>query len=139
MQPHIKELVQHRFASHTVRMLLLVLSGRPIGTSQTLVQSKKKENIPQNTTSFTPTDETALSAVPESFSAEVSKILATVNDQFDAEELRAMAVHQIGSPKRRNGSERRTSANVDFTSERRLNAKLARLRRERRRLVKRPA
>lgn len=98
MQPHIKELVQHRFASHTVRMLLLVLSGRPIATSQTLVQSKKKENIPQNTTSFTPTDESALSAVPESFSAEVSKILAAVNEQFDAEELRAMAVHQIGSP-----------------------------------------
>lgn len=79
-------------------MLLLVLSGRPIATSQSLVQSKKKENIPQLTATFTPGEEANITAVPESFSAEVSKILATVNDQFDAEELRAMAVHQIGSP-----------------------------------------
>lgn len=79
-------------------MLLLILSGRPIATSQSLVQSKKKENIPQQTTTFTATDETALTAVPESFTAEVSKILTAISEQFSAEELRALAVHPVGSP-----------------------------------------
>ncbi|KAL7273820.1 Glutamate decarboxylase 2 [Rhizina undulata] len=98
LEPQLKPLLSDRFASHTLRILLLILSGEPIASSAALVQSKKKEKI--SISSEIPTDPatTEKREVPQSFHDAVGKILAATSGSLSVEEIRAMAVHQIGSP-----------------------------------------
>lgn len=96
--PELKELVTQTFASHTIRTLLLLLSGRPVASAAALIQSKKNENIPMNTEGVNKEISDKMSVVPQSFHEAVNKVLAAVNDEFSTEELRMLAVHRIGSP-----------------------------------------
>ncbi|KAF8250179.1 ARM repeat-containing protein [Wilcoxina mikolae CBS 423.85] len=96
--PELKSLITHTFASHTIRTLLLLLSGRPVSSATTLIQSRKKENIPMNTENVSKEVTDQIAVVPQSFHEAVGKVLAVVNEQFTTEELRMLAVHQIASP-----------------------------------------
>lgn len=96
--PELKSLVTDTFASHTIRTLLLLLSGRPVSSAATLIQSRKKENIPLNSEGVSKESRDQISVVPQSFHEAVGKLLSTVCTVFSTEELRALAVHQIGSP-----------------------------------------
>lgn len=96
--PELKSLITHTFASHTIRTLLLLLSGRPVSSATTLIQSRKKENIPMNTENVSKEVTNQIAVVPQSFHEAVGKVLAVANEEFTTEELRMLAVHQIGSP-----------------------------------------
>lgn len=96
LEPHLKILLTHTFASHTMRTLLLVLSGKPIASATTLIHSKKKENISLGELSLEETSEGQV--VPQSFREAAQKIVAATSGAFGIEELHAMAVHQTGSP-----------------------------------------
>jgi nucleolar protein 9 len=86
-----------RFASHTLRGLLLLLSGQQISSSD-LVQSRKKEKITL-TSDLQPAGEAPrIVEVPQSFHDAVGRILAATAGSLSTEEIRSMAVHQIGSP-----------------------------------------
>ena len=97
LEPQLKHLCTDRFASHIVRGLLLLLSGQTVSSSD-LVQSRKKEKItlPSN---IAPSPElTEKILVPQSFHDAVGRILAATTGSMSTEEIRSMAVHQIGSP-----------------------------------------
>ncbi|KAI5842485.1 glutamate decarboxylase 1 [Morchella snyderi] len=102
IEPSIIPLLSHTFASHPLRALLLILSGQPVSSSasQSLVQSRKKKNI-SVVSDFAPPEARETGAaieVPASFTEAMERIVATVGAGLDVENIRAMAVHPIGSP-----------------------------------------
>ncbi|KAI0538541.1 pumilio-family RNA binding repeat domain-containing protein [Xylaria digitata] len=94
-------LLTDRFASHTLRVLLLILSGRPLDQAQTksLVHSKKKEKIsaPWKFNSGTEAD-SQLRAVPNSFNLATRKIIGDSVSGMSPTELRVLATHPTGNP-----------------------------------------
>ncbi|RPB18952.1 ARM repeat-containing protein [Terfezia boudieri ATCC MYA-4762] len=94
LEPFLHALLTHPFASHTVRVLLLVLSGH--GTNKTastsLIQSRNKENKLE-------TDKLAGERrVPDSFEEATGRILKTISEKIGVRELRILATHPVGSP-----------------------------------------
>ncbi|KAJ5239737.1 Nucleolar protein 9 [Penicillium chermesinum] len=94
-------LLTERFASHTIRVLLLVLAGEPVDLSSTdsAVASRKKERLgaPVPGTEA----ETASSqkhSVPESFEPALKKIMSEMVSGVDDTYLRALASHPVGNP-----------------------------------------
>ncbi|KAI0018165.1 ARM repeat-containing protein [Xylariomycetidae sp. FL0641] len=101
MEGQLSYLMTDKFASHTLRVLLIILSGRPLEQSQTksLIHSKKKERISVPWT-FNKTTESKsdLRAVPNSFNLATKKIVADTVAGMNTTELRVMATHPTGNP-----------------------------------------
>ncbi|PHH77325.1 hypothetical protein CDD83_4144 [Cordyceps sp. RAO-2017] len=93
-------LVTDRFASHALRVLLLVLSGRPLdeAAARTLVRSRKKEQVSVAGAAAADEQNQGLRAVPASFALAVAKIIADTTAKLDATGLRVLAKHPIGNP-----------------------------------------
>jgi nucleolar protein 9 len=94
-------LLTNRFASHTLRVLLIILSGRPLekSSTKTVLQSKKKEKIGITGLDTSPTEFTLNKrAVPESFSFAVSKIISDTIGTMDEAFIRVLATHPTGNP-----------------------------------------
>ena len=93
-------LLTNRFASHTLRVLLIILSGMPLDKTSTkvLLQSKKKENV--GITGLDTSNELTLHkrAVPESFSFAISKIISDTVATMDQSFIRILATHPTGNP-----------------------------------------
>ncbi|PHH66313.1 hypothetical protein CDD81_7906 [Ophiocordyceps australis] len=87
-----------RWASHVLRVLLLVLSGRPLRDAAvgSLVKSRKKEAVRVQGAGGSGISETRV--VPASFGAAVRKIVADTTHGLDASGLRLLAVHAVGNP-----------------------------------------
>lgn len=92
-------LMTDRFASHVLRVLLVVFSGEPLDSSanKQLMQSKKKESIKVEGTTQSETKEQNR-AVPESFSKALEKLLSESIAGLDTEKLRALATTPNGNP-----------------------------------------
>jgi len=101
LENHLTSILSDKFASHTLRVILVVLSGRPLDqiSTKSLLQSKKKERI---TVPGAPSasDETAAKArvVPESFKLATQKIIADSTSSMDSTALRVLATHPTGNP-----------------------------------------
>lgn len=101
LEGNLGYLMTDPFASHTLRVLLLVLSGQPLGdpNTSTLIQSKKKENITilshdsgESETKMAPR------AVPEAFHAAVEKMISGTLAGLDTTYLRALTTHPVANP-----------------------------------------
>ncbi|CAG8972387.1 hypothetical protein HYALB_00007140 [Hymenoscyphus albidus] len=94
-------LLTDRFASHTLRVLLVILSGRSLEKSSTnsLLQSKKKEKVVVANMAAAPT-ELSLNkrAVPESFQFAVEKIISDTIAMMDPTFIQVLATHPTGNP-----------------------------------------
>ncbi|KAH6682516.1 armadillo-type protein [Halenospora varia] len=94
-------LLTDRFASHTLRVLLVILSGRPLekASTRSLLQSKKKEKI-GIANMDNGASELSLSkrAVPESFQFAVEKIISDTIATMDTSFIRVLATHPTGNP-----------------------------------------
>lgn len=94
-------LLTDRYASHVLRVLLLVLSGETVDTGATkhLLQSKRKES---NTIQGHETEDVeALNrprAVPESFSKALERLIVNSIAGLDTDKLRTLATHPNGNP-----------------------------------------
>ncbi|OAA82383.1 Armadillo-type fold protein [Akanthomyces lecanii RCEF 1005] len=93
-------LITDRFASHTLRVLILVLSGRPLGdvAFKTLIKSKKKEKVSVAGSAAIDEQNQGIRAVPSSFTVAVTKIIRDSTSTMDATSLRVLAAHPIGNP-----------------------------------------
>lgn len=100
LEGHLGYLITDRFASHTLRVLLLVLSGRPLDDAsvKTLMKSKKKENISVAGAVAADESNQGLRAVPASFTMATKKIIQDSTAGMDATGLRVLAKHPMGNP-----------------------------------------
>ncbi|KIW02856.1 uncharacterized protein PV09_05910 [Verruconis gallopava] len=94
-------LLTDKFASHTLRVLLAVLSGQPISRSEraSVLHSKKKERIsvPHQQPAQ---DELSLDrrVVPDSFKEALEKFVAQAVSGFDTPFLQSLSLHPTGNP-----------------------------------------
>lgn len=101
LEEHLSYLLSDKFGSHALRVLLMVLSGRPLEqvSTKSLLQSKRKEHI---SVTGAPTDTAEANAqirvVPESFTLAVQKILEDTITSMDSTALRVLATHPTGNP-----------------------------------------
>ncbi|KZZ94231.1 Armadillo-type fold protein [Moelleriella libera RCEF 2490] len=98
-------LLTDKFASHTLRVLLVVLSGRPLqeAAMKTLMRSRKKERVwvagaVEQQQQQQQQQQEELRAVPASFTAAIQKIIADSTAGLDATGLRVLAKHPVGNP-----------------------------------------
>ena len=100
LEGNINYLITDRFASHTLRVLLLVLSGRPLedASTKTLIKSKNKEKITVAGSAEADQANQGLRAVPGSFAMAVRKIIQDSVSGLHATSLRVLARHPIGNP-----------------------------------------
>ena len=100
LEGNIGYLMTDRFASHALRVLLVVLSGQPLANTATtsLLQSKKKEKI--DVTGLTKPSNSGLQArtVPDSFHEAVDKVISGTVSGLDTTYVRALATHPVGNP-----------------------------------------
>ncbi|PYH97305.1 ARM repeat-containing protein [Aspergillus ellipticus CBS 707.79] len=93
-------LLTERFASHTIRVLLLVLAGEPVDLSLTesIVASRKKERhgLAKDTEEANPVSQKR--SVPEFFEATLKKVMQDMVSGLDDTYLRALATHPVGNP-----------------------------------------
>ncbi|EKG17029.1 hypothetical protein MPH_05718 [Macrophomina phaseolina MS6] len=92
-------LMTDRFASHALRVLLVVLAGEPLERSahRSLLHSKKKEKV---TVAQAEKSGNILEsrAVPDSFIQTLEKTIRNSVAGLDSTYLRALATHQTGNP-----------------------------------------
>lgn len=92
-------LMTDRFASHVLRVLLVVFSGESLDSAanKQLMQSKNKESIKVEGKEKSDTQEQNRK-VPESFSKALEKLLSDSIAGLDTEKLRALATSPNGNP-----------------------------------------
>lgn len=100
---NIGYLLTDSFASHTLRLLLLVLAGEPLtsDTTKSILQSKKKEKIVSNGNTEDTEEGVQLHksrTVPKSFTEALEKLMRDCVAGLNTQSLRALAVHPLGSP-----------------------------------------
>ncbi|KAJ5887955.1 Nucleolar protein 9 [Penicillium taxi] len=100
-------LLTERFASHTIRVLLLVLAGEPVDvdSNDSIVSSRKKERLglaapgTQEEKILTEKPEQPKKrGVPESFEPALKKIMNDMVSGLDDTYLRALATQPVGNP-----------------------------------------
>lgn len=101
LEAHLSYLLSDRFGSHALRVLLMVLSGRPLDqvSTKSLLQSKRKEHISvQGGRNDSDEMNGQARVVPESFTLATQKILEDTTSSMDSTALRVLATHPTGNP-----------------------------------------
>ena len=94
-------LMSDRFASHSLRILLVVLSGMPLTAvaSSSVLQSKKKEHVSvTGRKQMTTEARSEARIVPDSYHTALDKMMAGAVAGLDTTYLRALATHPIANP-----------------------------------------
>jgi nucleolar protein 9 len=99
LKPNMGFLLTERFASHTIRVLFLVLSGDSLEDEavKTMLASKKKEKLDVTHLKDSEHSETKR-AVPKSFGAALDGLIESGVSTLDTTYLRALATHPTGNP-----------------------------------------
>ncbi|KIX00722.1 uncharacterized protein Z518_09787 [Rhinocladiella mackenziei CBS 650.93] len=99
LEPNMGFLLTERFASHTVRVLLLVLSGEPLDDAlmKAMLSSKKKEKLEVPVEMSTESSENERT-VPKTFRNVLAKLIDSAISALDTTYLRALATHPTGNP-----------------------------------------
>lgn len=99
LEGNLGYLMTDKFASHALRLLLVVFSGEPLGgpVNKTL-QSKRKENVGH--TWANPASDLLLERriVPDSFKSALEMVIANAIAGLDTGFLRSLAMHPTGNP-----------------------------------------
>lgn len=101
LESDLSFLLTQTYASHTLRALLLILSGKPLedATATSVLKSKKKERIfVPGATHGQEESNQQLRAVPESFTMAVQKIISDTIMALDSSGLRILVTHPTGNP-----------------------------------------
>ena len=94
-------LMTDRFGSHTLRVLLLVLSGRPLGDSAatSLLQSKNKENVARSMSQHEGLEtKLVFRTIPSSFAEALERLQIALVGPLDSTSLRVLTTHPLASP-----------------------------------------
>jgi nucleolar protein 9 len=98
-------LLTERFASHTIRVLLLVLAGEPVDLSSkgTVVASKAKEGVEVSRVESQVQVQVQVvskkpAGVPDEFFDVLKKVMKDMTAGLDDTYLRALATHHVGNP-----------------------------------------
>lgn len=99
LKPNLGYLLTERFASHVVRVLMLVLSGEPLSQDSTtsVLASRKKEKIETSGAAAQITS-AEQRVVPKSFLNALKEMISAATSTLETTYLRALATHPTGNP-----------------------------------------
>ncbi|KAH0845909.1 hypothetical protein AYO21_07008 [Fonsecaea monophora] len=99
LEPNMGFLLTDRFASHTIRVLFLILSGLSLedDSLKAMVASKRKENLAAPVEKEIGASESKR-VVPKSFRNALDKLIKSAISALDTTYLRALATHPTGNP-----------------------------------------
>ena len=99
IQPHLGYLLTERFASHVIRVLLLVLAGERIDSPSfnTVLASRKKERL-EVTAARNQASSAERRTVPNSFRSALVAMTRGATDSLNTTYVRALATHPTGNP-----------------------------------------
>lgn len=101
LDEHLGFLMTDRFASHVIRVLLVVLSGAPLekeGKNKSVLQSKRKEKIGISGAERKNDWVLEKRPVPQSFLEALEKMINLCASTLDSQNLRLLATHPLGNP-----------------------------------------
>jgi nucleolar protein 9 len=99
LEGDIGYLMTDRFASHVLRVLLVVLSGSPLEVkNKSVMQSKRKEKIGVAGSGKNQELLLAKRHVPQAFLDALEKVINASVATLDSGELRVLATHPLGNP-----------------------------------------
>ncbi|KAH8727148.1 armadillo-type protein [Phaeosphaeriaceae sp. PMI808] len=101
LEEHLGFLMTDRFASHVLRVLLVVLSGVPLekeSKNKSVLQSKRKESVGIAGTDRGQARLLEKRPVPQSFLEALEKTINSSAMTLDSQNLRLLATHPLGNP-----------------------------------------
>lgn len=101
LEEHLGFLMTDRFASHVLRVLLVILSGAPLekeNKNKSVLQSKRKEKVGISGTERKQDWALQKRPVPHSFLEALEKMIKASASNLDSQSLRLLATHPIGNP-----------------------------------------
>ena len=98
LRPNIGFLLTEKFASHTIRVLILVLGGASLddAAAASVLASKKKEMIKLESASQE--GQQSAMKVPKSFRGALDNLIFTATSTLNSTYIRALATHPVGNP-----------------------------------------
>lgn len=100
-QPHFQEMIDHQYASHVLRLIILIISGKelPSTTVSNSTLRSKKSKIARKMIEINDSDIfNRAFQVPPSFKNEITKIINEIIKDKDSTQLRQLSVHKVASP-----------------------------------------
>lgn len=98
LEEHVAYLMTDKRASHSLRVLLLILSGLPLDSRRNDVLSRNKEHISVAGYDQKQNQATEPRVVPDSFHDALDKLLNRCVSSLDTTSMRALATHKSGNP-----------------------------------------
>lgn len=101
LEPHWYDMIQHQYASHVMRIIILVVSGKELPSSikANSVLRSKKSKVARKMIEIKDNDDFDRSfQVPLSFRDRLRTIVTSVSAKLDVKSARSLAIHKVASP-----------------------------------------
>ncbi|KAI5953405.1 NOP9 [Candida jiufengensis] len=100
-KPYLVTMIDHQYASHVLRLLILILAGKelPSTTTSNSVLRSKKSKIARKMIEIKDNEDFNRSfQTPESFKVELREYFQIIIKDLDTKKARELAIHKIASP-----------------------------------------
>ncbi|EMG46897.1 Nucleolar protein required for 18S rRNA synthesis, putative, partial [Candida maltosa Xu316] len=100
-KPHLSSMIDHSYASHVLRLLILILAGKelPSSTTSNSTLRSKKSKIARKMIEIKDNEDFNRSfQTPPSFKNELREYCQTIAAALDTKTARELSIHKIGSP-----------------------------------------
>jgi nucleolar protein 9 len=101
VRPYLKEMVVQQYASHTLRLIILILAGRELPSttmSNSTLRSKKSKIARKMIEIGDNEDFNRAFQIPSAFKNELKQLLDVLKSKIDTKAAREYAIHKIASP-----------------------------------------
>lgn len=100
-RPYWYEMIQHQYASHVMRIIILITSAKelPSSTKANSVLRSKKSKVARKMIEIKDNDDfNRAFQVPPSFKEQLQTIVTSVSSRLDTKSARELAIHKVASP-----------------------------------------
>lgn len=100
-EPYWSEMIQHQYASHVMRMIILITAAKelPSSTKANSVLRSKKSKVARKMIEIKDNDDfNRAFQVPPSFKEQLHSIVTSVTSKLDSKSARELAIHKVASP-----------------------------------------
>lgn len=100
-KPYWSEMIQHQYASHVLRIIILILSAKELPSSikaNSVLRSKKSKIARKMIEIKDNEDFNRAFQVPPSFKEQLRLLIAATTSKLDSKSARELAIHKVASP-----------------------------------------
>lgn len=101
LEPYWSSMIQHQYASHVMRIIILIVSGKelPSSTMANSVLRSKKSKVARKMIEIKDNEDfNRAYQVPSSFKDRLRTIISAVSSPLDTKSARSLAIHKVASP-----------------------------------------